>query len=245
MKNFIKKVGVASVALGLGASGFAALGASGATAPTGFVNQDTITLVASLTPVIPPVTTTTIAPTTTTTVAPTTTTTVAPATPASEGISKDFTINIDTATVTGETDAVNAACSATNSFSIGQTILWRMYGVDAMTGKTLLPGAAAGAVKSAATSGNVNTVVVSLPGTTTGSVATVPMAYSTRDGYWTGTMVTSKYAPGNYNYTVTVTTYPVAGVKGHKAAKATKSHKAIKAVRAVKPIAAMTYSYPV
>lgn len=238
MKKFIQKVGVASVALGLGVSGFAALGAGGATvAPTGFVNQDTITLVSSLVPVIPPVTTTTIAPTTTTTVAPTTTTTVAPATPASAGISKDFTINIDTATVSGETDAVNAACSATNTFSVGQTVLWRMYGMDVKTGKVLQPGAALGAAKSTTTPGNVNTVIVSLPGVTTGSVATVPMTYSTRDGYWTGTLVTSKYSAGSYNYTVTVTTYPVAGVKGHKA---TKGHKAVKAI---KPIAAMTYSY--
>jgi hypothetical protein len=243
MKNFIKKASVASVALGLGVSGFATLGASGATSQTGFDNQDTITLVSSLTPVIAPVTTTTIAPTTTTTVAPTTTTTVAPTTPASAGISKDFTVNIDTATVSGETDAVNAACSPTNTFSVGQTVLWRMYGVDVMTGKTLLPGAPVGTAATAATSGNVNTVVVSLPGTTTGTVATVPMAYSTRDGYWTGTLVTTKYSPGNYNYTVTVTTYPVAAVKAHKAAKATTSHKAVKAVRAVKAIAAMTYSY--
>ncbi len=237
MKDFMKKVGVGSVALGLGVGGFAALGVSTASAQTGFDNQDTITLVASLTPV----TTTTVAPTTTTTVAPTTTTT---APPASAGISNDFTVNIDTATISGETDAVNAACSPTNTFSVGQTVLWRMYGKDLQTGKVLLPGAAPGAVASAATPGNVNTVIVSLPGTTTGSVATVPMVYSTRDGYWTAVLSTAKYSPGNYNYTVTVTTYPVKAVKGHAAVKATKTHKAIKAVKTIKAIPAMTYTYP-
>jgi hypothetical protein len=245
MKSFMKKVGVGSVALGLGAGGFAALGVSGASAQAGFVNQDTITLVSNLTPV----TTTTLAPTTTTTLAPTTTTTVAPVTttttpPASAGISKDFTINIDTATVSSETDAVNAACSPTNTFSVGQTVLWRLYGKDLQTGKLLLPGTAPGATPSAATPGNVNTVVVSLPGTTTGSVATVPMAYSTRDGYWTSVLSTAGYSPGNYNYSVTVTTYPVGGVKGHAAVKATKTHKAKKAVKAIKAIPAMSYTYP-
>ena len=245
MKDFMKKVGVGSVALGLGVGGFAALGVSTASAQTGFDNQDTITLVASLTPV----TTTTVAPTTTTTVASTTTTTVASTTtttapPASAGISNDFTVNIDTATISGETDAVNAACSPTNTFSVGQTVLWRMYGKDLQTGKVLLPGAAPGAAASAATPGNVNTVIVSLPGTTTGSVATVPMVYSTRDGYWTAVLSTAKYSPGNYNYTVTVTTYPVKAVKGHAAVKATKTHKAIKAVKTIKAIPAMTYTYP-
>jgi hypothetical protein len=239
----MKKVGVGSVALGLGVAGFAALGVGGASAQTGFDNQYTLTLVSSLVPAPAPVTTTTVAPTTTTTVA-TTTTTAAPAVPASAGISSDFAINIDTATITGETDAVNAACSPTNTFAVGQTVLWRMYGKDLQTGKLLLPGAAPGAAATAATSGNVNTVVVSLPGTTTGSVATVAMSYSTRDGWWTGVLPTTGYSPGNYNYTVTVTTYPVAGVRGHKAAKATKTHKAIKAVKTIKAIPAMSFTYP-
>ena len=246
MKDFMKKVGVGTAALGLGVGGLTAFGVGGASAQAGFVNQDTLTLVASL---IPATTTTTLAPTTTTIVAPTTTTTVAATTtttspPATAGISNDFTINIDTATTSSETDAVNAACSPTNTFSVGQTVLWRMYGKFLKTGKNLLPGSAPGTAATAATSGNVNTVVVSLPGTTTGSVAKVPMAYSTRDGYWTGVLTTTAYSPGNYNYTVTVTTYPVAGVKGHKAVKATKTHKAIKAVKAVKAIPSMSYTYP-
>lgn len=239
MKSFMKKVGVGSVALGLGVGGFAALGVSGASAQTGFVNQDTITLVSSLTPPAP--TTTTLAPTTTTTAPPTTTTT---APPASAGISTDFAVRIDTATITGETDAVNAACSPTNTFSVGQTVLWRMYGKDLSTGKLLLPGSAPGTAPAPGANGNVNTVTVSLPGTTTGSVATVALAYSTRDGYWTGVLSTANYSPGNYNYTVTVTTYPVSGVRGHKAVKATKTHKAIKAVKAIKAIPAMSYTYP-
>jgi hypothetical protein len=235
MRKFTKGIGISTVALGLGVSGFATLGVSGASAQSGFDNQYTITLVTSLTPA--PTTTTTAAPTTTTTAAPTTTTTVATP-PAIAGISTDFAVNVDTATISGETDAVNAACSPTNTFSVGQTVLWRMYGKDLLTNKVLLPGSAPGTKPTAATSGNVNTVTVSLPGTTTGSVATVPMAYSTRDGYWTAVLSTAKYAPGNYNYTVTVTTYPVAGVKAHKA---TKTHKAVKAVKAVK---ALKFTYP-
>jgi len=118
MRKFTKAIGVSTVALGLGVSGFATLGVGGAAAQSGFYNQYTITLVTSLTPA--PTTTTTIG-TTTTTVAPTTTTTAAPTTtttiaPAIAGISKDFAVNVDTATVSGETDAVNAACSPTDTF---------------------------------------------------------------------------------------------------------------------------------
>jgi hypothetical protein len=168
---------------------------------------------------------------TTTTTLATTTTTVA-AIPANAGISKDFAINADTATISGETPAVDAACSPTNTFQIGQTVLFRMYGQDLVTALPLLAA-------------NTKSVTVSIPGTTAGSTAKVAMAYSTRDGWWTGTLVTTGYAAGNYNYTMTIVTNPVKGVKGVKAEKATKGHKAVKFVKAIKAIPSMTYVYGV
>jgi hypothetical protein len=165
--------------------------------------------------------------TTTTTLAPTTTTT---AVPANAGLSKDFAINADTATISGETPAVDAACSPTDTFQIGQTVLFRMYGENLVTGKMLLAA-------------NTKSVTVSIPGTTTGSTATVTMAYSARDGYWTGTLVTTGYTAGNYNYSMTVVSNSVKGVKGVKAEKATATRKARKFVRAVKAIPEMTYVY--
>jgi hypothetical protein len=205
MKDFTKKLGVGFVALGLGAGSVALFGA-------GLASADTTT--------------------TTTTLAPTTTTTKPPAVPVVTGISKDFVIHADTATITGETPAVDAACSPTNTFQIGQTILFRMYGENLASGKTLLAA-------------NTKSVTVSIPGITTGSTATVALAYSVNDGYWTGILKTAGYTPGSYNYTMTVVSNPIAGVKGRKAVKASATHKAVKAVKAVKAIPAMTYAYGV
>jgi hypothetical protein len=129
----------------------------------------------------------------------TTTTTTLPATPASAGISANFIVSADTATISSETPAVNAACSPTNTFQIGQTILFRLYGEFLPTKSMLLAA-------------NTKSVSVTFPGTTTGTTVPVPMAYSTRDGYWTATLVSTPYAVGNYNYTVTVVTNPVKAV---------------------------------
>jgi hypothetical protein len=203
MKDFTKKLGVGFVALGLGAGSVAVFGA-------GLAAADTTT--------------------TTTTLAPTTTTTKPPAIPVTTGITKDFAIHADTATISGETPAVDAACSPTNTFQIGQTILFRMYGENLISGKTLLAA-------------NTKSVTVSMPGITTGSTASVVLNYSVNDGYWTGTLKTAGYAPGAYNYTMTVVSNRIAGVKGRKAVKASATRKAVKAVRAVKPIPTMTYVY--
>lgn len=129
----------------------------------------------------------------------TTTTTTVPATPASAGISPYFVINADTATISGETPAVAAACSPTNTFQIGQTVLFRLYGLFVPTKAPLLPN-------------NTDSVTVNFPGTTTGTTVPIKMAYSTKDGYWTATTATTGYAAGNYNYTITVVSNPVAAV---------------------------------
>jgi hypothetical protein len=202
MKDFTKKLGVGFVTLGMGVGAIAIFGGSAVADTT----------------------------TTTTTLAPTTTTTKPPAIPVMAGISKDFVIRADTATTSSETPAVDASCSPTNTFQIGQTVLFRLYGENLLTGKTLLAA-------------NTKTVTVSMPGITTGSTATVAMAYSTNDGYWTGTIKTAGYAPGSYNYTITVVSNRVAGVKGRKAVKATATHKAVKAIKAIKAVPSMTYVY--
>jgi hypothetical protein len=129
----------------------------------------------------------------------TTTTTAPPATPASGGFSSDFNVSADTATISTETPAVNAACSPTNTFQIGQTILFRLYGEFLPTKSMLLAN-------------NTASVTVSFPGTTTGTTTPITMAYSTHDGYWTGILSSTGYAAGNYNYTITVVTNPVKAV---------------------------------
>lgn len=123
----------------------------------------------------------------------------APAAPASDGISPDFVISADTATISGETPAVNAACSPTNTFQVGQTVLFRLYG-EFVPSKSLLLAA------------NTASVTVSFPGTTTGTTTPIAMAYSAQDGYWTAILATTPYAAGNYNYTITVVTTPVKAV---------------------------------
>jgi hypothetical protein len=123
----------------------------------------------------------------------------APAAPASGGISPNFIISADTATISGETPSVNAACSPTNTFQVGQTVLFRLYG-EFVPSKSLLLAA------------NTASVTVSFPGTTTGTTTPIAMAYSAQDGYWTATLATTAYAAGNYNYTITVVTNPVKAV---------------------------------
>jgi hypothetical protein len=129
----------------------------------------------------------------------TTTTTKPPATPASGGISNSFVIDADTATISGETPAVNAACSPTNTFQIGQTVLFRLYG-EFMPAKSLL------------LANNTKSVTATFPGATTGTTVPVTMNYSSNDGWWTGVLLTTGYAAGNYNYSITVVTNPVAAV---------------------------------
>lgn len=129
----------------------------------------------------------------------TTTTTTVPATPASAGISPYFVVSADTATISGETPAVTAACSPTNTFQIGQTVLFRLYGLFVPTKSPLLAN-------------NTHSVTVNFPGTTTGTTVPITMAYSTRDGYWTAVLPTTGYTAGNYNYTITVVSNPVAAV---------------------------------
>jgi hypothetical protein len=194
MKDFTKKLGVGVVTLGLGAGSMAVFGA-------GLASADT--------------TTTTLA-TTTTTLA-TTTTTKPPAIPAVGGLSKAFALYVDTVEGGGGTPAALAGCAQTSVFQQGQVIVFRMYGEDLMSHKTLLVD-------------NVKSVNVTVDGPAAGATTVYPMAYSSADGYWTYGLNSKAFAPGYLNFKVVVTTMAVKAVKAHKA---TATHKAVRAVKAV------------
>jgi hypothetical protein len=191
MKNYTKTVGVSIATLGLCLGGFVALGA-------GSVSAATTT-------------------TTTTTIAGTTTTTKPPAIPAVGGLTKDMALYVDTVQGGGGTPAALAGCSQSSVFQVGQVIVFRMYGEDLMSGKTLLVD-------------NVKSVNVTVAGPTAGLTTTYPMTYSVSDGYWTYGLNTKLFAPGYLNFKVVATTMSVRGVK---ARKASPGHKAVRAVKAI------------
>jgi hypothetical protein len=196
MKSYTKTVGVGFATFGLCLGGVAAFGAGSASAAG--------------------TTTTTIA-TTTTTIAGTTTTTKPPAIPAVGGLTKYMALYVDTVQGGGGTPAALAGCSQSSVFQVGQVIVFRMYGEDLKTGKTLLVD-------------NVKSVNVTVAGPTAGLTTTYPMTYSVNDGYWTYGLNTKLFSPGYLNFKVVATTMSVRGVK---ARKASPGHKAVRAVKAI------------
>lgn len=129
-----------------------------------------------------------------------TTTTVAP--PFVTG-NRWLSVNVDTVMGSGSPGATGV-CYLANTFIQGQTVVFRMWGIDNMTGKPLLGDASPVApIKGS----NVQSVVIKdLPG-----VRPNPqMAYNTRDGYFTYGWVTTKATPtGVVPFKVIVTLKPV------------------------------------
>jgi hypothetical protein len=128
--------------------------------------------------------------------AATTTTVVSP--PFVSG-NKWLSVNVDTVV----SKSAQGACLLQNVFTQGETVVFRMWGIDNLTGKPLtgdpLP-------TTPLKGSNVQSVVIKdLPG-----VPNTPMLYSTRDGYFTyGWFTTTATPTGVVPYKVIVTLKPV------------------------------------
>jgi len=128
----------------------------------------------------------------------TTTTTIAP--PFVSG-NKWLTVNVDTVMGFGS-PGVTGGCFLANSFIQGQTVVFRMWGIENSTGKPL--------TGTPLTTANVQSVVIKdLPGVTPNP----QMTYSTRDGYFTfGWFTTATTPTGVVPFKVIVTLAPVKAV---------------------------------
>ncbi len=138
--------------------------------------------------------------TTTTTTAPTTTTTAPPYASGNKFMS--FTVETVAGGGSPAGSVFPGACALENNFGLGAMVVFRMWGMDSVSGTPL--------VGSPVANPNVSSVTINgLPG-----VSPAPtMSYSTRDGYWTYGWKTSSATPtGTVAYTVTVTLVPKAAV---------------------------------
>jgi hypothetical protein len=127
-----------------------------------------------------------------------TTTTTAPAAPPFQSGNRYMSVNVDTVMGAGSPGSVGAGCYLANNFTQGQTVVFRMWGIDNNTGGPL--------TGSPLTTANVQSVVIKdLPG-----VSPAPqMTYNTRDGYFTfGWKTTTATPTGVVPFKVTVTLAP-------------------------------------
>lgn len=138
-----------------------------------------------------------------------TTTTTTPTAPPFQSGNRYLSVSVDTVMGAGSPGAVGAGCYMTNNFVQGQTVVFRMWGIDNNTGRPL--------TGSPLTNANVQSAVIrDLPG-----VSPDPqMVYNTRDGYFTfGWKTTTATATGIVPFKVTVTlaltkaTYKIVTVK--------------------------------
>jgi hypothetical protein len=115
---------------------------------------------------------------------------------------KYLSVNVDTVIGGGSPGVVGGGCYLENSFIQGQTVVFRMWGIDNATGGPL--------IGSPLTKANVQSVVIKdLPGVSPNPV----MAYSTRDGYYTfGWFTSTKTPTGLVPYKVIVTLAPTKAV---------------------------------
>ncbi len=174
-------------------------------------------------------TTTTVAPTTTTTAGPTTTTTLGP--PIQGAANLPVYMNVDTVVGGGGTGILKApvGCAMTNEFYVGQTVVFRMSGVNVATGGTPL------------TPKNVISANVVIPGVAT----PFPMNYGNHGtvAFWTYGWKTTGYPTlGVVNFQIVVTTKAVPAVTKLHRVKVGKRYVMRRYV--VKPaVPGKTYTY--
>ena len=136
----------------------------------------------------------------TTTTTSTTTTTAAP--PFVSG-NKWLSVNVDTVMAFGSPGATGG-CYMTNSFIQGQTVVFRMWGIDNLTGKPLVGDPSS--TQTIKGSNVLSVTIKDLPGVSPNPT----MTYSTRDGYFTyGWLTTTKTATGVVPFKVIVMLKPV------------------------------------
>jgi hypothetical protein len=129
--------------------------------------------------------------------AATTTTVVAPAFVSGN---KWLSVNVDTVV----SKSAQGACLLQNVFTQGETVVFRMWGIDNLTGKPLLGDVSPTALIAGS---NVQSVVIkNLPGIRPNA----QMVYNTRDGYFTyGWFTTTATPTGVVPFKVIVTLKPV------------------------------------
>lgn len=113
------------------------------------------------------------------------------------------TMYVDTVQGAGGSPKPAAGCAITNLFEQGQVVVFRMWGTDGADGGLPL------------TQKNVKSAVVSIPLAGGGST-TLPLAYAAHGSYayWTTPWNTTKStALGVVNFTVTVKTLPIPGIR--------------------------------
>ena len=173
---------------------------------------------------------------TTTTVAPTTTTT-APSAPFVSG-NKWLTVNVDTVV----SHSAQGSCLLQNVFTQGQTVVFRMWGVDNLTGRPLLAdsvNATTGAVVYMPHANVTSAIIKGLPG----MKAPVRMTYNTKDGYFTYGWFTSTSTPvGIVPFKVIVTLAAKPAVYGWATAKVNGKVVKVKVIK-VKAQPAHSYAY--
>ncbi|MBW4029950.1 MAG: hypothetical protein HIU57_04630 [Acidobacteria bacterium] len=127
-----------------------------------------------------------------------TTTTTTPTAPPFQSGNRYLSVNVDTVMGSGSPGSVGAGCYLANNFVQGQTVVFRMWGIDNNTGRPL--------TGSPLTAANVQSVVIKdLPGVSPNP----PMIYNTRDGYFTfGWKTSTATATGIVPFKVTVTLAP-------------------------------------
>jgi len=138
----------------------------------------------------------------------TTTTTLVKAPPIQNRHKKQIFVYFDT--VTGGAYKPESDCQMTNVFQQGQTVVFRMWGVDVAAGGTAL------------TDANVKSAIVTIPGLPKASLSYAK--HPTGTAYWTYGWDTANYPLGIVNFTITVTT---------KAVPATATSKAVPSYTAV------------
>jgi hypothetical protein len=129
----------------------------------------------------------------------TTTTTIGP--PFVTG-NRWLSVNVDNVMGNGS-PGVTSGCYLTNTFIQGQTVVFRMWGIDNLTGKPLIGDLTTGPI----TGSNVQSVVIKdLPGVSPNPA----MTYNARDGYFTyGWFTSAKTPTGVVPFKVIVTLKPV------------------------------------
>ncbi len=150
-----------------------------------------------------------------------TTTTLVKAPPIQNRHKKQIFVYFDT--VTGGVYKPEGDCQMTNIFQQGQLVVFRMWGVDVAAGGTPL------------TDANVKTAFVTVPGMK--SIALQYAKHPTGTAYWTAPWSTTNYPLGIVNFTMTVTTKPVAATA---TAKAVPSYTAVFSQKAYPPPSQLT-----
>lgn len=164
----------------------------------------------------------------------TTTPTTVTAPPVQGTAPRNVTMYVDTIQGSGGSPKPAAGCAITNLFEQGQVVVFRMWGTNGAGGGIPL------------TDQTVKSAYVTIPGTN-GTSTQLKLAYAAHGtvAYWTTPWFTTTTTPvGVVNFTVTVTTDPIPGVRAKVRVPGTKrsAHK-FEWVWTKKPVPSLTGTF--